>query len=236
MLNQGGDTDSTPLTDSLVAAIASSAGVVSDAVSITVACDDTKRRAMSLTISFSITLQASDLSSPAVTTPDNPSDGGFIPPAVVVVNAAELVGSLNDAVASGEFAASLSAEAEQRGQVVAVVATVLESNCLTCGVEEVSISTIEVSGKVYMGTLIMLLPVAILLFIGQIAILVDSRRTKVKAVSSYSSGVAIELSPNANKLQSKSRPSQPIDNQDSKGRMAGTCCAEMLAPDFLLFR
>ena len=154
MLNQG-DEDQ-PLTDSLVKAIADGTGVTIDQVSIAYNCED--RRAMSLSISFSITLSAADLESTAViASAESPAQ--------------QLVSLLDSAVSSGNFATSVSDEAAKRGEVVAVKATILESICLTCDIERVIINNIQVLESVYVGIVVLLLSVAVLLFFGELAIL-----------------------------------------------------------------
>lgn len=160
MLNQGDGSSATPLTDSLVSAIAASSHVRKDQVTIEYACDE--RRAMSLSISFSITLSASDLESTAVTA------GGES-------QAEQLVSLLDTAVSSGSFATTVTEEASKRGEVVAVKATILESVCLTCDIEEVIVTNIQVSESVYVGTVVLLLLVAVLLFFGELAILIGLR-------------------------------------------------------------
>ena len=179
MLNQDSGGGRTPLTDSLVSAIANSSGVSDDQVSIKYACGE--RRAMSLSISFSITLSASDLESTAVTT------GGES-------QAQQLVSSLDTAVSSGSFAAKVSDEASKRGKVVAVEATILESVCLTCDIEEVIITNIQVSESVYVGTVVLLLLVAVPLFFGELAIFIDFRTLTPCRTREQSIGRTLEFS------------------------------------------
>ena len=156
MRNQGnGDSSNTPLTDSLVSAIADGAGVSVDRVTVEYACDE--RRAMSLSISFSITLSVSDLESPAVTA-DAESAGQ------------QLVTLLDLAVSSGSFATSVSVEAANRGEIVAVKATILESACLICDIEQVIINDNQGSESIYVGTVVLVLLVAVPLFFGELAI------------------------------------------------------------------
>ena len=169
MLNQGDGSSATPLTDSLVSAIAASSRVTEDQVTIEYACDE--RRAMSLSISFSITLSASDLESTAVT-------------AAGESQAQQLVSLLDTAVSSGSFAATVTDEASKRGEVVAVKATILESVCLTCDIEEVIITTIQVSESVYVGTVVLLLLVAVPLFFGELAISIGLRNRITREHSS----------------------------------------------------
>ena len=160
MLNQGDGDGATPLTDSLVSAIAGSSGVTEDQVTIEYSCEE--RRAMSLAIRFSITLSASDLEPTSVAAGEKSQ-------------AQQLVGLLNSAVSSGSFAAAVSNEAAQRGEVVAVQATILESVCLTCDIEEVIITNIQVSESFYVGTVVLLLLVAVPLFFGELAIFIGLR-------------------------------------------------------------
>ena len=149
MLNQGnGNGEHSPLTDSLVSAIAEGTGVSFDQVTVWYICEE--RRAMSLSIRFSITLLAADLESTDVTAGAEPLGQ-------------QLVSLLDSAVSSGTFATSVSDEAAKRGEIVAVKATLLESICLICDTEQVTINNIQVSKSVYMGISVLLLLVAVLL-------------------------------------------------------------------------
>ena len=111
---------------------------------------------MALAISFSITLSASDLTSSAVT-----------------VGGAGVLKLLSFAVSSGDFAAIFQEEASMRGHVASVTVELLESTCLTCGIDEVTITSAQVSESAYVGSFILLLIVAIPLFFGELAIFVD---------------------------------------------------------------
>ena len=153
MLNQGDGDGTTPVTDSLVAAISQSSGVTADQVSIRYDC--ATRRAMSLAISFSITLAASELESTALNS-----------------GAANVVSLLDSAVSSGEFAASVSNEAVQRGEIIAVKAKLYDNVCHICDIDEVIVTNIQVSDSVYLGTIVLLLLVAVPLFFGELAILI----------------------------------------------------------------
>ena len=114
---------------------------------------------MSLSIRFSITLSAANLE-PTDLTAGTESPGQ------------QLVSLLDSAVSSGTFATSVSDEAAKRGETVAVKATVLESICLICDTGQVIINNIQVSESVYMGIVVLLLLVAVLLFFGELAILI----------------------------------------------------------------
>ena len=165
MLNQGnGNGEHSPLTDSLVSAIADGIGVRFDQVTVWYVCEE--RRAMSLSIRFSITLLAADLESTDVTAGAEPL-------------AQQLVSLLDSAVSSGTFATSVSDEAAKRGEIVAVKATILESICLICDTEQVTINNIQVSESVYMGIVVLLLLVAVLLFFGELAILLGFNTLRV---------------------------------------------------------
>jgi hypothetical protein len=150
----GGSNDETPLTDAMIAAISTSCRVSDDQVRIAINCE--ARRAMTLSISFSITVSASDLTSSAAT-----------------VGGAELQNLLSFAVSSGDFAATFNEEASMRGQVASVTVGLLESTCLTCGFDKVTITSAQVSESAYVGSFILLLIVAIPLFFGELAIFVD---------------------------------------------------------------
>jgi len=111
---------------------------------------------MTLAISFSITLSASDLTSSAVT-----------------VGGGEVLKLLSSAVSSGDFAATFQEEASMRGHVTSATIGLLESTCLTCGIDEVTITSAQVSESAYVGSFILILIVAIPLFFGELAIFVD---------------------------------------------------------------
>ena len=152
--DQGGSNGETALTDAIIAAIATSCRVLDDQVGITHNCE--ARRAMTLAISFSITLSASDLTSSAVT-----------------VGGGEVLKLLSSAVSSGDFAATFQEEASMRGHVTSATIGLLESTCLTCGIDEVTITSAQVSESAYVGSFILILIVAIPLFFGELAIFVD---------------------------------------------------------------